>query len=394
MIIELIYIYIIICLAMVLFDIAFIALISLRKKSSAKTIKALTNDLLRALTYLDKHGELNPKYLSKLRKRLQDPIALQNMEIVIDSFIERTGNSEAFLTDYENKDAAEPVRYSPKKCAQLFDKYRSLIASHIVALNSCYRSKDIDLYSYYIHFLRKYHFLHKFCTQEIISNFKDVLERRDVHACENVLLTVYDLGKPDLATEMLKIFDKREKSLNPKIISDGLLDYSGNAFEFQCMLLDRLKEFSVAMQVNILNYVRFISGEHCEFIFRLLIDEHTEDEVKYACLRYFGKYRYDPAYPIIAEYAKGGISDKAEFCIIGVTVIRNYPCAETANILKKQVYSPNWSIRYNASESLDYLSVAYEDVMDILESSNRYTREILQYHFDRRYAKEKKEVFL
>ena len=379
---------------MVLFDIAFIALISLRKKASVRTIKALSDDLLRALIYLDKHGELDPKYLGKLRKRLQDPIALQNMEIVIDSFIERTGNSEAFLTDYENKDAAEPVRYSPKKCAQLFDKYRSLIASHIVALNSCYRSKDIDLYSYYIHFLRKYHFLHKFCTQEIISNFKDVLERSDVHACENVLLTVYDLGKPDLATEVLKIFDKRDQTLNPKIISDGLLDYSGDAYEFQCTLLDHLKEFSVTMQVNILNYIRFVSGEHCEFIFRLLIDEHTDDEVKYACLRYFGKYQYAPAYPVIAEYAKGGISDKTEFCIVGVTVIRNYPCAETADILKKQVYSQNWNIRYNASESLDYLSVTYEDVFDILEGSNRYTREILQYHFDRRYAKDKEEIFL
>jgi hypothetical protein len=303
-------------------------------------------------------------------------------------------NDNAFVFEQIKKDTGESIRYSPQKYALLFDKYRSTIAPHIVALNSCYRSKDIEIYSYYIYFLRKYKLLHKSCSQEILSSFKDVLENGDVHACENVLLTIYDLGKPDLAIDMLKLFDKSDKYLNPKIITDGMLDYSGNAIKFQNMLITNFKEFSSSMQVNILNYIRFASGDYCEFMLQLLLDEQTDDEVKFACLRYFGKYKYAPAYPIIVEYANGGISDRKEFQIIAVAIIRNYPDAKTIDILKKQVYSLNWNIRYNAAESLDYLGVTYEDVMDILENNDRYTREMIQYRFDERYAKEKEEVFL
>ena len=394
MIVRLIYIYIIICLAMVLFDIAFIALISLRKKNAAKTIEALSEDILCALIDLDKQGQMDPKYLEKLQKKLRDPIALQNMEAAIDALTDRLKNGKAFVFEQIKKDAYRSVRYSPQKCALLFEKYRSAIASHIVALNSGYRSKDIVIYSYYIYFLRKYKLLHKSCTQEIISSFKDVLEKGDMHACENVLLAIYDLGKPGLAIDMLKLFDKSEKYINPKLITDGMLDYSGNALKFQNMLLACLKEFSVSMQVNVLTYLRFTSGDHCEFIFKLLLDEQTDDEVKFACLRYFGKYKYAPAYPVIAEYANGGISDRKEFQIVAVTVIRNYPGAETIDLLKKQVYSLNWNIRYNAAESLDYLGVTYEDVLDILENNDRYTREMIQYRLDERYAKEKEEVYL
>jgi hypothetical protein len=379
---------------MVFFDIAFIALISLRKKNAAKTIEALSKNIFLALIDLDKQGQMDPNHLKELQKKLQNPIALQNMELAIDSLTESLKNDNAFVFEQIKKDTGESIRYSPQKYALLFDKYRSTIAPHIVALNSCYSSKDIEIYSYYIYFLRKYKLLHKSCSQEILSSFKDVLENGDVHACENVLLTIYDLGKPDLAIDMLKLFDKSDKYLNPKIITDGMLDYSGNAIKFQNMLITNFKEFSSSMQVNILNYIRFASGDYCEFMLQLLLDEQTDDEVKFACLRYFGKYKYAPAYPIIVEYANGGISDRKEFQIIAVAIIRNYPDAKTIDILKKQVYSLNWNIRYNAAESLDYLGVTYEDVMDILENNDRYTREMIQYRFDERYAKEKEEVFL
>ena len=400
MIVGLIYIYIVICLAMVLFDIFFIAIISLRKKISKSNKESLTDDILTNLVYLDEHGKMDTEYLAELQEKLHNPITLQTMETVIDSLNERLSGGEIILpppakkSHRKNEAPAEAPRFSHKKCAMLFEEYLSIIATYIVGMNSCYRSKDIDIYSYYIHFLRKYKFLKKFCNNEIISNFKDVLEKGDVHACENILLTVYDLGNPDLAIEMLKLFDKSEKYLNPKIISDGLLDYSGDAFKLQCMLLIHLGEFSVTMQVNILNYIRFVSGEHCEFILRLLLDKNSDNEVKFSCMRYFGKYKYPPAYPIIAEYANGNISDIKEFCIIAVSVIRNYPGADTVDILKKQIYSHNWNIRYNAAESLDYLCVKYEDVMDILEGDDRYTREMMQYRFDKRYAREKEEVFL
>ena len=160
------------------------------------------------------------------------------------------------------------------------------------------------------------------------------------------------------------------------------------------LLLDRLSEYSVDMQVNILNYLRFSSGAHCERIFALLTDEKTDDEVKFSCIRYFGKYRYMKAYFVLADFAKNEKGLKKEFCLVSLTALRNYPGEDTLALLRENLRSPNWYIRYNAAESLNALGVDYGEFVDIFDGKDRFSREILQFQFDRRYVKNKEEIYI
>ena len=135
MIVGLIYIYIVICLAMVLFDIFFIAIISLRKKISKSNKESLTDDILTNLVYLDEHGKMDTEYLAELQEKLHNPITLQTMETVIDSLKERLSCGEIILpppakkSHRKNDAPAEAPRFSHKKCAMLFDEYLSIIAT-------------------------------------------------------------------------------------------------------------------------------------------------------------------------------------------------------------------------------------------------------------------------
>ena len=223
---------------------------------------------------------------------------------------------------------------------------------------------------------------------------KDFLEEGDIHVCEQVLDAIYVIGNPQLTLEALKIADDRDIYIHPKIISDGLLCYRGDKVVFQNLLLDHLLEFSVDMQVNILNYLRFDSGIHKSRIFEFLTDPDTDDEVKFSCIRYFGKYAYEKAYPVLQAFAENEKGLKKEFCLVSLTALRNYPGEKTLSLLRENLHHPNWYVRYNAAESLNALGVDYGEFVDIFDGKDRFSREILQFQFDRRYVKDNEEIYI
>ena len=131
--------------------------------------------------------------------------------------------------------------------------------------------------------------------------------------------------------------------------------------------------------------MRFSSGAYCERVLQLLQSEDTCDETKFSCIRYFGKYPYLPAYDLIARFAAGEIGGCIEYAIVALAVLRHYPQPRTTEILRTQIKSSNWYVRYNATESLEYLGLEYQDLIDIFDGNDRYAREMLQYQFDQIY---------
>ena len=151
------------------------------------------------------------------------------------------------------------------------------------------------------------------------------------------------------------------------------------------LILDHLSEFSETMQINLLNYLRFASGAHCDRVLQMLQSTETPAEVRFSCIRYFGKHRYEPAYDLLACFASGKQETRIEYAIIALSVLRRYPCQQTIDILCAQINHPNWFVRYNATESLESLGLEYQDLIDIFDGNDRYARDMLQYQFDQRY---------
>jgi HEAT repeat protein len=154
-------------------------------------------------------------------------------------------------------------------------------------------------------------------------------------------------------------------------------------------LLERLYEFSESMQVNLLNYLRFASGAHCARVLEVLQNDKTYDEVRFSCIRYLGKYPYEPAYPLLAHFASGGEKKRIEYAIVSLAVLRYYPSQQTIDVLRSQINHLNWFVRYNATESLESLGIEYQDLIDIFDGKDRFSRDMLQYQFDQRYILDK-----
>lgn len=112
---------------------------------------------------------------------------------------------------------------------------------------------------------------------------------------------------------------------------------------------------------------------------------------RFACLRYLGRYPYPPAYADLLRYATPSENARWEYAAIASSVLASYPGAETAAVLERNLYHPNWYIRFNASKSLEQLGFGYRDLIDVIEGHDRYASEILRYRFDVRELEERKE---
>lgn len=386
-------IYILICAAMIIFDCLFMAVMSLRHHVGKVRLEKSRAVITGQLANLMVGRPIEEGHDKKMILVLQNSVLLHRFSEVLEIVKKEIRSGDLMLpSPYEEDKLIQVTRWDGEKYFKTYMEYLAKGTAEV--LFERYRRKDLTVYTYYVGFLKKHGWLNHISSPSITAYLKDLLEDGDIHVCENVLQAIYAMGDPSLTVQALKIVDRKETFIHPKIISDGLLSYVGNAHALQTLLLDEREQFSIQMQVNILNYIRFASGAHCERMFDILQTQKADDEVKFSCIRYFGKYPYDPVYPLLKAYVAAEYSTRNEYCLISLTALRNYPGKETTELLKKNLRSTNWYIRYNAAESLSALGVEYGELVEIFDGKDSYARDIMQFQFDRRHAKEGEVISL
>lgn len=414
-------IYIVVCLLLIMFQIGYLIILTIRAYIERRVIKKMRRDILRQMERIFQNKPLADRHRSFIADDLAQAIPLYRYEKALDSITPEVlagtlclrdpdeitnvtiyirHNAKKYDTEEHSRGRSRIfMRLRPKKelirplgcdrAKDIFERYLRTIAPEMIGLTSSYSKKESILHAFYVFVLKKYRFPSYHCTNELVANLKDLIESGDSSCAEGVMLAVYTMGDPNRVVEFLELIDKSEKFVHPKIVSDGILSYTSDRGVLHTHLISNLGKFSPDMQVNILNYLRFADDNYCKEILEILKDESTNDEVRFCCIRYFGKHHYDPAYDVIADFADNADSRRMEYAVVSLMALRNYACDRTVEILMKHIHHSNWYIRYNATESMEMLGIEYQDLVDIFDGGDRYAREILQYQFDQRYILDK-----
>lgn len=252
------------------------------------------------------------------------------------------------------------------------------------------RREEIEA-AYFPYIIKKYRLLGGADDAPLKEVLLELLHEPSIYCRENAMQALYTAGDPAVLVRALRIIDASSLYYHSKLLSDGLLNYTGDTWELADALWEAFDAFQPWMQVTLLNYFRFSSGTHCERVLALLNDGARDDEVRFSCLRYLGHYPYPPACADLLRYATPSENARWEYAAIASSVLASYPGAETAAVLERNLYHPNWYIRFNASKSLEQLGFGYRDLIDVIEGHDRYASEILRYRFDVRELEERKE---
>lgn len=355
----LIYAYLAVCASMIAFNIACI-IVFRRRDRKINSCKINFAEEIRRCIENNGVDERHRKFLTKKLRRINNLMAFD--KTLEELFPENPDEIKRYI------DALSPV---------------------FVYLSLEYLKKNKLQAAYFPYIIRKY----RICSGQNISIITDTMlalvREPSLYCRQNAMQALNIIGDAASVVKALHMIDECGYYHHSKLISDGLLEFSGNSKRLSDMLWQEFPEFSEKMQLALLDYFRFSSDEHRERILQLLISESPTDEVAYSCIRYFGKYHYEPAYPYLLDFAEDADETHWEYTAITATALASYPCEKTEEVLKSLLHSRNWHVRYNASQSLDKLGYEYTDLIDIFEGEDRYAGEIMRYRLDQKKMKER-----
>lgn len=360
----LVYIYLAVCLAMILFNIWTIIFSKRRDKLNAKHAQKYDSMIREDLERIRDGGEPDKKHIKYLGKKiLHQEHLLVFVQVMVELFKEYSVEIRSFL------DCMSPY------LDPLVDRYK--------------RHNDPIRYAFFLYTLRVFQQMSGNTPEKISDILLSALREPNTYCRENALQAIYRSGETGLVVRALEIMDSEGINHNKKLLCDGLLAFTGDKNELMDRLWDVFETFQPAMQVVILDYIRFCAPSHKDRLLSILTDEKRSPELRFSCIRYFGKYPDEKAYPVLLDMAGNPANLRWEYPAIACTSLASYPGEKTLEVLKKALYVSNWYVRYNAAESLAKLGVGYVDLIEVIDGNDRYAREILQFQLDMKYNQQK-----
>lgn len=355
-----IYVYVAICVSMIFYNIVYAFILIHRENSLYSNSKTLEELIIEQIELMKKGEVVTNEHKSFLCRRLD------------------------FISGITAFDKALSEVY--KKESEFTKKYLGSIFSVFEYLTMRYINKDTIKVAYFPYLLHKYKILSLYNSEQLIEVLLGLLRSKNVYCRENSLKALYCIGDPDIVIKALKIIDQCPCFHHSKLITDGMMEYKGDREALKNLIFEKFDEFSVTMQVNVLNFIRF-SGIRCDDVMlSLLTDEEANMEIRFCAIRYFEKFPSDTARDIIFNLAENKQGRVWEYQAIASSALKSYPGEDTFSVLVKNLSSSNWHVRQNSAISCVKLGYTYQDLINVFDGNDRYAREIIRYRLDRKNA--------
>lgn len=265
--------------------------------------------------------------------------------------------------------------------SKALDGYIRQLRPVFIALTSVYEKRDFIEQAYFAWLIEKLGVDRGQASYDAIVNLLlAMVSRPDVHVRENALRALYSIGFADAVLSAWTIMENGEINHSVKLLTDGLLSFSGDRQALAELLYSRRKHFSQRLNLPVMQFIRFESGNFCQAFLELLQQDAEDKELRLEAIRYLGRYPYAPARGTLQQLIRYEEYIDWEFAAMSARALANYPGADTETALKEGLHARNWYVRLNCAEALvDGLKLPVLKLYDVYNSRDRYAREILQY---------------
>ena len=214
----------------------------------------------------------------------------------------------------------------------------------------------------------------------IIEYCLDKIPEKEVSLRENSLKALYSIGNPDAILAAWTAMENEEILHSNKLLSDGLLRFTGDREQLARLLFRHRREYSDRLLLPVMQYIYHFSDDYQNDFLEILEDAGADKELQLEALRYFRKYPYEPARQTIQSFLRyRGLVDW-EYTAVAALTLSRYPGPDTVDCLKESLSDTNWYIRLNSADTLIHgLKISQVQLHDIYNGRDRFAKEILQY---------------
>ena len=206
------------------------------------------------------------------------------------------------------------------------------------------------------------------------------LDDSTVFCRENTLHALYALGHAMAVEHALQVMSDRQYYHNPKLLSDGMMTYTGDARDLVDRLWKHRMEWEECIVVSVVQYASMLKTAHwVEPFLAELRDEKVSLEILFSLIRYFQRHVYAPALPALLHLAQTDEPGEADLKVAAVSALQNYEGDDVHETLLKALKDRNWYVRRNAAQSLLKRGIQEDDLASIRQTGDRYALEMLEY---------------
>jgi len=350
---KIIYLYLFICISLLLFNFLYILFSDRAKKDEVRRVGQWERELSAVTKGLWQQEKVPAQHLLMMKRRL--PKVHE-------------------LTAYQKALASEKISFTTEERAAYFWECRPVF----LELAWKYQKRDPMERAFFAHVVSDCFA----CSEKVHDRMSEVmlsyLENSTVYCRENVLHALYALGDAHAVGQAFDYISKNGWYHHPRLISDGMRNFSGDKEELIRYLWKRKNSMEEFLLVGIVQFATGVSGAFAADFFQAMQDHREYLEVRLAILRYFHRYPSQEVYPFLLRCLETG-EEGIEFSIVAAFVLRAYPQEKTKRVLKQALCSRNWYVRKNAASSLKQLGITSKDREEITAYGDSYANEILLY---------------
>lgn len=354
----LIYLYILICIALIVFEIGWLIYYALREHVQNKRTR-LWEQKLRARCEAVAAGReterMTPKELKQFRKTLT-----------------RSHRMMAFACAFQNVSSEYPEEIRQAVCE--IDDEALFIMKH-VARHTRIPSK--------VYFLKLFADMTSFTCgtrpPELVAYQFRFLTNKSVVCRTYAMNVLYAVGTPADLLRAVHLMSEKELFYHPKLLMEGLMTFRGDHRVLSLLLIRDFDKLTEEYKLAVLEYFRYKSPMVGPFLIDFLKGPYSID-VKCTVLRYYYRHPIPEAKPLITAFLENENENAWEIAAVAAKALSSYPDQDVKELLKKKISHPNWYIRRNAAASLVKIGLYVTERAEIMNGDDQFAKEILEYN--------------
>lgn len=349
---NLLFLYIFICVTLILFNSAYMLLSNYNKKKKKRHTNWWKKSIEKQIKVLESGDSIEVKHSKLLEKRLL--------------------NSEQFITYVLALDELRENGIDTEK--YIFGNYKS-----IVILANKYKGMEVYEKAFFAYFISKNPPCDGSEYNSLIEILLTFIDGSNMYCRENVLKALYRIGNLQSIENAFLLMNEHNHFHHNKLLSDGLMTFTGDKEALARNLFGYFNKWDENILISVIKFITKSSDKFKDEFISLLNEGNLKIEVQLAIIRYFRDNIHEPARQILIEYLKDNDISDDNIRIVAASVLEKYPGEDAVLALKEALKDHNWYIRYNAASSLIRLNVSSKIIKEIFNDDDLYAKEIIAY---------------